>query len=175
MTGLLRRRIFVGAVLALAPWLMGHGCGGSAPSPSTEPHAGVFFDFDASAVNEGVPTQVKIVASTEYEFHSFEIDIKVPYQNALLHSVLPSAPFDDNGMLFVNPTYNIWTGEIKRIVDFRHGSSSATGLVEIAEFTMIPHTGTSSAVLEFTKVKIADANGEEFAVTPQNQNFTIFE
>ncbi|MEE3330463.1 MAG: hypothetical protein VX246_06305 [Myxococcota bacterium] len=174
MIGLLPRRLFASAVLALAPWLVGTGCGGSAPSP-TGPQAEVFFEFDTAAVNEGIPTQVKIVANTAYEFHSFDIDIKVPHQNALLHSVLPSAPFDDNGILFVTPSYNIWAGEIHRIVDFRHGSSSATGLVELAEFTMIPHTGTASAVLEFTKVKIADASGEEFTVTPQNRNFTILE
>ena len=106
-----------------------------------------------------------MATTTAGTLQAFDIDVQVSPKKAVLHSAAPGADFDDDGGLF-RPSANAFaTGEIRGIVDVRHGPSALAGAVEIARFTLLPLKPAAGQWVEFTSAALADPQGRAFEVT----------
>ena len=151
-------------VALLAPVLLGGTCsgggGGGAPS------ATVSFDLATNQLQVGVPVEVSVVVDTNGGLvQAFGLGVKAPAKKVLLHSAVAGADFDDDGHLALAPSYQIATGEIRRLVDVRHGATALSGHFEVARFTLSPIKAGANVMLEFTATSLAGPNGNDLAVT----------
>ncbi len=91
---------------------------------------------------------------------AFEVGIDVDPAVLTPVDVLPHTEFDDDGQLFISPTVDAGSGEIRGVVELRHGAG-ATGSVRVASFQFMAGAAGWSEVAVVTS-GLAAETGQVF-------------
>ncbi len=120
------------ALVALVLLSIGARCGGGGGGGTPPASVTAFFEPASITAAAGTPVSVDLVVRTGGgALQAWEMTIAV--DPAVLSPVRadPHPEFDDDGQLFVAPIVDAPAGEIRRVVDLRHGAG-ASGEVRIA-------------------------------------------
>ena len=116
----------------LAVLLLALGCLLGAPCHGGEQKTWVALMADAETVGTFSPLVVHILVSSPTPIQAFELGLRWDPSMIYAMNVAPHPEFDDDGVLFTNPLWDLVAGRLDRIVDLRHGGEGAQGTFRVA-------------------------------------------
>jgi len=167
----------IGALLLLLPLLLAGTCGGGGGGGGTATGrpAIVSFEWDSAggiAVGDVVPVYLRIDPNGN-RLQAYEATVAASAGSGRVGivSALPAADFDDDGKFFKPPAYALLDGEIRDLVDLRHGQYT-TLPVRVAGFLMVGDL-PGSTTLRALDVRLVNSNGAELPVTLIDEPVTV--
>jgi len=157
----------------LAVLLLALGCLLGAPCDGGEQKTWVALVTDAETVGTFSPLVVHILVSSPTPIQAFELGLRWDPSKIHAMNVAPHPEFDDDGVLFTNPRWDVPAGRLDRIVDLRHGGEGAQGTFRVATVQFLALGSPGSTSIQPTSRGLADGNGNETPVSFAPLTLTI--
>jgi hypothetical protein len=144
-----------------------------APCDKGESKTWVGLQPDASSVATFSPLVVDILVSSPTPIQAVDLGLRWDPEMLNALTVLPHPDFDDDGVLFTEPTWNHLVGRLDRVVDLRHGGEGAEGGFAVATLWFMTRGVPGSTSIEPTVRGMADGDGDQPTIETAPLTITI--
>jgi hypothetical protein len=128
---------------------------------------------DANQVEPWSLVTVEVWVTSPVPVQAFDLALQWDPEMIQAFMADPHPDFDDDGVLFTSPQFDLTAGTLERVVDLRHGGEGVQGSFRIATLYFYTMANPGTATIQVTGSGVASGDGNEPPATALPLTITI--